>query len=109
LHLFANGTITIPHYSGNRNEKDNHMFPTPTSAAERRAILANAHAKYFASRRTGNDSLDVAHALTRANVISSTDRIVDIVFDGTTLVVTIDPELDVLEIDAYGNVLRGAV
>jgi hypothetical protein len=86
------------------------MFIT-TNAAQRRAILANAHAKYFASHRTGDDSLAVARALTAANVISSTDRIVEITFEGTTLVVHIDydKELEAIEIDAYGNTVRGTV
>lgn len=84
---------------------------TVQTAAQRRAILANAHAKYFSSRRTGDDSLAVARALTAANVISSTDRIVDITFEGTTLVVHIDYDktLEAIELDAYGNLLKGTV
>jgi hypothetical protein len=84
---------------------------TTVQAAQRRAILANVHAKYFSSRRTGDDSLAVACALTAANVISSTDRIVDITFEGTTLVVHIDYDktLEAIELDAYGNILRGEV
>ena len=86
------------------------MFTAQTSA-QRRAILANAHAKYFNSRRTGDDSLAVSHALTRANVISGTDRIVEITFESTTLVVRIDHDkaFEAIELDAYGNILRGSV
>ena len=82
---------------------------TSTTAAQRRAILANAHAKYFSSHRAIVDSQAVAKALVDANLIALTDRIVDIMFDNTSLLITIDESFEVLELDAYGNVLRGSV
>jgi hypothetical protein len=82
-----------------------------TTASQRRAILANAHAKYFNSHRNTDDVLAVARALTETNYISSTDRITSIEMDSTTLCVRIDYDetLEAIEIDAYGNVLKGSV
>lgn len=82
---------------------------TKTTAAQRRAILANAHAKYFASRSSTTDIAALQKALVDANLIALTDSVINTTWDGTLLLVTIDIEFDVIEIDAYGNTLRGTV
>ena len=83
---------------------------TTLTAAQRRRILANAHARYFNSRRSGNDAVALAKAFKEANCMGQGDLVVDVQMDNTTIVVTIDTDDNfrvTVELDAYGNTLRG--
>lgn len=90
---------------------------TVTTAAQRRAILANAHAAYLATgkpttRKERNAKYDVLEdALRASNAITKTDQLYDVYQDGTTLCIRIAvldaDDFDVIELDAYGNTLRG--
>lgn len=85
----------------------------PTTAAQRRAILANAHAAWFNSSNKIHDRMqytkDIKAALVETNMIALTDEIVDVRLEGTTVCVFLDCDdwREVLELDAYGNVLKG--
>ena len=86
------------------------MPTTLNTAANRRRILANAHARYFNSRRSGNDAVTLAKAFKEANCMGQGDLVVDVQMDNTTIVVTIDTDdnfRETVELDAYGNTLRG--
>lgn len=87
---------------------------TTLTAQERRVILANAHAKWIATRMDPN--VDAVHnlklALLEANLVQLTDSIEDVRNHGTTIVITVytDGEgefNEMLELDAYGNFIRG--
>lgn len=86
------------------------MITSQTTAAQRRAMLANAHARYFNSRRSGDDAVALAKAFKEANCMGQGDLVVDVQMDNTTIVVTIDTDdnfRETVELDAYGNTLRG--
>ena len=77
-----------------------------------RAILANAHAAWIATSK--NPKVDALHnlkqSLVEADYMELTDGIENVSMLGTSIQVTIDTYEDYvecIEIDAYGNVLRG--
>lgn len=84
---------------------------TVQTAAQRRAILANAHAAWHATRM--NPAIDAVHnlkqALVQADMIASHDFIADVRLEGTSIQILVDCDnwREVLELDAYGNVLKG--
>lgn len=91
---------------------------TETTAAANRRILANAHATWLATAkpttrketRAKCDALETA--LRAAGAIAETDQLFDVYQDSTTtLCIRIDvldaDDFDVIELDAYGNTLRG--
>lgn len=81
------------------------------TAAQRRRILANAHAAWHATRM--NPAVDAVHnlrhALVQTDTIASFVTIADVHLEGTTICVRIDcgDYNEHLELDAYGNILRG--
>lgn len=85
---------------------------TVMAASQRRTILANAHAAWHATRMT--PAFDAVHnlkqSLVQANYMASHDIIADVHLDGTTICIRIDADdfFENVEIDAYGNILRGA-
>lgn len=81
----------------------------PTTAAQRRAQLANAHAQYFNSHKNGDAALALFNALTLNNVVDAGCHLADVQMDSTTIVVTVDTETfrETVELDAYGNTIRG--
>lgn len=85
----------------------------PTSAAQRRAILANAHAAYMATRK--NPKVDAVHNLKQALMQTGnaqiTDWVKDVRLEGTTIVAVIDmaTSVEVIELDAYGNTMKGTL
>lgn len=76
---------------------------TTVTAQQRRAILANAHAAYFGSKRTQQDASNLQIALTQNQII--TKPITSVHMDSTSIVIVLSDET--LELDAYGNILRG--
>ena len=86
---------------------------TKTTAAERRAILANAHAAWIATSK--DPKVDAIHnlkqALVQTDYIASHDIITDVRLEGTTVCIFIDCDdfKEGIELDAYGNTLRGTV
>lgn len=84
---------------------------TTTTAAGNRRILANAHAAWIATRM--NPKVDAIHnlkqALVQAGFAESTDWVKDVRMEGTTIVIVIDFDegVELIELDAYGNTLRG--
>lgn len=84
---------------------------TVQTAAQRRTILANAHAAWHATRM--NPAIDAVHNLKQAfvqtDMIASHDFIADIRLDGTSIQILVDCDdwREVLELDAYGNVTKG--
>ena len=85
---------------------------TTLTAAQTRALLANAHAKWIATSK--NSSIDAVHnlkqTLVQTNHMESHDVITDVRMDGTSICITIDADdfVEAIELDAYGNTLRGA-
>lgn len=84
---------------------------TALSAPQRRAILANAHAKYFNSHHNGDAALALFNTLISTNTVDAQQHLADVQMDSTTIVITVNNEhlRETLELDAYGNVLRGSV
>lgn len=84
---------------------------TTLTAQQGRTILANAHAAYLATRM--NPKVDALHnlkqALVQVDFIASHDFIKDVRLEGTTIWILIDADdfEEALELDAYGNTLRG--
>jgi hypothetical protein len=79
---------------------------TTVTAAQTRAILANAHATYHAGHPDINATSKLVQALKQTNMINATDSVWDIQNDGTTLLIILQSR-EMLELDAYGNILRG--
>ena len=95
------------------DSEDCAMYIT-TDASQRRTILANAHAAWLAATpkkdKAKDDALETA--LRAAGAIAETDQLFDVYQDSTTtLCIRIDvldaDDFDVIELDAYGNTLRG--
>ena len=86
---------------------------TLNTAANRRRILANAHAAWIATSK--NPKVDAIHnlkqALVQTDYIASHDMITDVRMEGTTVCIFIDCDdfKEGIELDAYGNTLRGTV
>lgn len=89
------------------------MATTLNTAANRRRILANAHAAWIATSK--DPKVDATHnlkqALVQTNYIASHDMITDVRMEGTTVCIFIDCDdfKEGIELDAYGNTLRGAL
>ena len=81
-------------------------MPTDT-AAQRRAILANAHAKFF-NRSNIEAGNSLMAKLKEFGIIDAEDNYLFIQKDGTTIVLILEMG-ERLELDAYGNTLRGAL
>lgn len=81
----------------------------PTAAA-RRAALANAHAAWFATPNRPAADIALHAALVTANYIESVDQITTRL-NGTTIEILVDADefLEVIELDAYGNTLKGTL
>ena len=81
---------------------------TTQTAASRRAILANAHAKWIATSK--NSAIDAVHnlkqALVQGNLVQVAEMIVNVRMDGTTVRIEFDNDY-IIELDAYGNTHRG--
>ena len=72
----------------------------------RRALLANAHASYLsASPHLSFHELELT--LHATGTIAETDNLVTVSLDSTTILVELQTG-ELLELDAYGNVIRGA-
>ncbi len=84
---------------------------TTLTAAQRRAILANAHATYLASHHPVAATANLGQALKQTDMIGVADTVTEVQLDGTTVRVFVDCDdwIEVLELNAYGNVLRGTV
>lgn len=86
-------------------------MPTTQTAASRRAILANAHAKWIATSK--NSAIDAVHnlkqSLVQVDQIELTNTITDVRMDGTTICITVDCDdfVELMELDAYGNIISG--
>lgn len=84
-----------------------------TTAANRRKALANAHAAWMATSK--NPNVDAVHnlkqALLQQGFVDATDILEDVSMDGTSIVMRIDFDegFEVIELDAYGNILQGAL
>jgi hypothetical protein len=78
---------------------------TTGTAAEARRLLANAHAKWF-SAENSNGNFDLNHVLTETGTIGKNDTVQELAVDGTTLCILLESG-ELLELDAYGNVVRG--
>lgn len=80
-------------------------------AASRRAILANAHAAFYAATPHHPNERNAAmeEALKLTNTIHEDAEIADITKDGTTLLITLYGTFEVIALDAYGNTLKGTV
>lgn len=76
---------------------------TTLTAANKRRILANAHARYFsAAGQWMEEDLKLGQA------IAQNDSVVAITRDSTTLIITTALG-ETFELDAYGNTIRGSV
>ena len=82
-----------------------------TRAASRRAILANAHAAFYAATPAHPNERNAAmeDALKLTNTIQEDAEIADTTKEGTTLLITMYGTFEVLALDAYGNILKGSV
>lgn len=87
---------------------------TETTASANRRILANAHAAWLAAtpKKDKAKANALQTALRAAGAIAETDQLFDVYQDSTTtLCIRIDvldaDDFDVIELDAYGNTLRG--
>lgn len=84
---------------------------TTLTAAQSRTILANAHAAWIATSK--NPKIDATHnlkqALVQTGFAESKDWVKDVRTEGTTIVIVIDFDegVELIELDAYGNTLRG--
>ena len=81
---------------------------TTVHASQRRTILANAHAAWHATANK-KDTNPIRRALVAAGYIESTDLLEEVWMEGTTICVRVDADgfFETIEIDAYGNTLRG--
>lgn len=79
---------------------------TVQTAAQRRQILANAHAKWMAQDSV-IPSLILEKTLMEVGTISEDDFVVEVGTDGATTIQILLDTGERLELDAYGNVLRG--
>ena len=77
---------------------------TTNTAATNRAILANAHAAWHASRGTHSACQALFTAMHKGGVDFPTD-FAEVQMEGTTIQVHVEDEI--IELDAYGNILRG--
>jgi hypothetical protein len=86
------------------------MTTVPSTAAQRRAILANAHAAYMATADKGAAKVALYNVLVEGDHIASTDQIM-VRMNGTTIEILVDADdfVECLELDAYGNTLKGTV
>ncbi len=82
---------------------------TTSNAQGRRLILANAHAAWFATADKKAAKLALKAALVETNIIERTDHIA-VRMDSTTIEILVEVDgdlLEVLSLDAYGNIIRG--
>jgi hypothetical protein len=85
------------------------MTTVTLTASQRRTILANAHATFLGDTRQRAERYKaLLTALHFASAIAPEETISAAQLEGTTLCVRIQPSQDLMEIDAYGNTLRGA-
>lgn len=80
---------------------------TTLTAAQRRAILANAHAKYYYCPIPAGRDAVFEELLRAADVIPSALKVTEITQEGmTTLLIKLSDGSAIL-LDAYGNMQRG--
>lgn len=79
---------------------------TIQTAAQRRQLLANAHARWMAQDDV-IPSLILEKTLMEIGVLSEDDFAVEVGTDGTTTIQILLDSGERLELDAYGNVIRG--
>ena len=84
---------------------------TTMTAAQRRAILAYAYTLWRASENSVAARNTLAQALKQTDMIAITDTVTEVWLDGTTISIFIDCDEfeEVIELDAYGNTLKGTV
>ena len=80
---------------------------TAQTAAQRRAILANAHAAWIATADKTNTN-PIRRALVAAGYIEYTDLLEEVWMNSTTICIRVDSDgfFETIELDAYGNTLR---
>jgi hypothetical protein len=89
------------------------MVDTTTrfNAMKTRARLANAHADWYGTANRDEADIALEAVLISTGVIQA-DQIVDAIHkEGTTLCIDVltETDVEVIEIDAYGNVIRGTL
>lgn len=86
------------------------MTTIASTASQRRAALANAHAAWFATSHKATANIALHAALVKANHIESVDQITTRL-NGTTIEILVDADdfKECIELDAYGNTLKGTV
>lgn len=87
------------------------MATTLNTAANRRRILANAHAAYYsATPKYPNERIAaMEEALKEVGRIDKDAEVCDITKDSTTLLITLYNSFQVISLDAYGNTMMGTV
>ena len=81
---------------------------TTLTAQQSRTILANAHAAWIATADK-KDTNPLRRALVAAGYIETTDLLEEVWMEGTTICIRVDADgfFETIELDAYGNTLRG--
>jgi hypothetical protein len=86
---------------------------TTLTAAQRRAILANAHAAFLNATPGYPIERNAAlnDALLTTGFVERTDNLCNFRLEGTTVCVTVDADdfQEGIELDAYGNILKGTI
>ena len=78
------------------------------SAAHRRKIIANFHARYMAAPAESRDNQLVLNLRHMGGVIPQDTQVTKVSLDGTSIQLDFSDNTG-MQIDAYGNIIRGAL